>query len=631
MTACMPFCPSVPPRRRAGSVLQVLFGIALLLTGIRVQAEARVQVVDGQFEAGQGVLFDLPGLRAGQTLQFHARATSGSLDPFLAVLKPGLDVNAVRHAYRERYQQLLAGRVRDPAAYAALLDDFALVHDDDSGQGYAAALGFTVPADGDYRLLLIASPLRPGDGGYRLLIGSDAPEVLAGRGTASGAPFVGASGTVWGGDARVQASDVGFASGESWRYVELRRVHAGETLQLALEPAGAAPLPALLLLDYGDKPLAVARPTADGRRLVLEYRFAAADEHPRLRLDAAPGTAADAAYRLLLGIDAPGVLEGRVPPGGRPVLREPIAVQVGVRMDQITGVDQRGENFGVVASLMLDWVDPELAFNPESCGCRYLSFSGDAFAQYVQQHAGRWPEFVLFNQQGNRWSQKRSTVLHPDGHVQYFERFSATLQAPDFDFRRFPFDTQRFFIRVELVAPDWLYRFTELPGYSGTGHQLGEEEWVTRSFDTRLTTETETTGVPVSRYSFGFTADRHLNYYMYRIFLPVLVIIVIAWVTLFLRDYGKRVEVAGGNLLLFIAFNFTISSDLPRLGYLSFLDTLLLSAFVVTGCMFVLAVYMRRLEADGATDVLRRIDGWVIWLYPVAYTLGIGAIAAIYR
>jgi hypothetical protein len=56
-------------------------------------------------------------------------------------------------------------------------------------------------------------------------------------------------------------------------------------------------------------------------------------------------------------------------------------VEIGLRLDQITGVDQRSENFGVVVSLLLKWQDPELAFDPESCKCRLKIFNGEAFPQ----------------------------------------------------------------------------------------------------------------------------------------------------------------------------------------------------------------------------------------------------------
>jgi hypothetical protein len=80
------------------------------------------------------------------------------------------------------------------------------------------------------------------------------------------------------------------------------------------------------------------------------------------------------------------------------------------------------------------------------------------------------------------------------------------------------------------------------------------------------------------------------------------------------------------NLLLFIAFNFVISGDLPRLGYLTFVDQILASTFIVTGLVAMVNVFLRRLEMNDRTAVARTIDRYVLWCYPMVYVLGIGAV-----
>jgi hypothetical protein len=113
---------------------------------------------------------------------------------------------------------------------------------------------------------------------------------------------------------------------------------------------------------------------------------------------------------------------------------------------------------------------------------------------------------------------------------------------------------------------------------------------------------------------------------MFRIVLPLFIIITVSWIIFFLRDYSKRVDTAGGNLLLFIAFNFVISQDLPKLGYLTFLDRTLISTFLVTAIVLILAVALKRLVADGKEALVLRIDKYVIVFYPLAYILTLLAV-----
>jgi hypothetical protein len=92
-----------------------------------------------------------------------------------------------------------------------------------------------------------------------------------------------------------------------------------------------------------------------------------------------------------------------------------------------------------------------------------------------------------------------------------------------------------------------------------------------------------------------------------------------------LQDYTKRIDISGANLLLFIAFNFAISHDLPKLGYLTYMDLILASAFVVTSLVLIGSVYLRKLEIHSNQVLLYRIDKYMLWVYPLAYLLSIGS------
>ena len=303
------------------------------------------------------------------------------------------------------------------------------------------------------------------------------------------------------------------------------------------------------------------------------------------------------------------------PPNGGPM-----QVGVGVKIDQITFVDQQAENFGVVGTLMLRAKFPELVFFPKEGESSFRSYSPDTFAELARTEGALLPSFIIRNQQGRRFIQQSVVILESTGDVTLVERFTATLQAPYFNFRQYPFDNQIFFVEISSLLPATFVEFVAISDQSGLGDNLGEEEWVLFNPKMEASHVEGFTGLETSQVALSFEAKRHVIFYILRILLPLLIILLVSWATFFLQEYRRRIDMASANLLIFVAFNFAISTTLPRLGYLTFMDSLLVGMFVITGSMVLVNIALRRLKLNNRENLARTIDRYlVIWIFPAIH------------
>jgi len=580
------------------------------------QERRSVQVLTQRIEAGDVHYYQLPDLNAGETISIYMMGTSGNFDPFTALIDGGVEPSVLEKSFFAEIEQAVASGQDPFVVLPQIASSLFIAWDDDSGGGYDAVFSKRIPEDGDYQLLVSSSPGRKTHGDYMLLIGINAPEVLTGDALPTDDDIATLDRAASEIGVAVQETTGSVTVDRSSSFLTLNPIEAGDTLYISIEATSGDLAPIIRLQDFGRKTLRTGNLSGEQRSATLEFTFPERGNNYVLEISGCceEGGVSEGEYRLLAGVNTPEVLMGEAATKGKPVFLKPTEVQVGVKLEQITDVDQVSENFSAVASVKMSWVDPKLAFRPDSCQCSFKVLTMLEFQLLIAKNGTTWPEFSILNQQGNRWTQNQNIVVFTDGKINYIERFTTILQAPDFDFRQYPFDTQEFFIRILSLYPENFYILQDLEGFSKVGENTGEEEWLITEFNTTIDSLDSN-----SQFSFRFLAQRHIDYYVLRIFAPILLIIFISWITFFLKDYGKRIDVGAGNLLLFIAFNFTISDDLPRLGYMTFMDGVLISAFSISVLIVTLNVFLKRLEITGRGDLAQRLDNFSIWFFLAVY------------
>jgi hypothetical protein len=592
-----------------------------------------VQEINGTLASGQVDLFLLKGLKAGQTLSVLMENTGGNLDPIVAILPVKANPATVLQDYQKGVAELAATSTQPLLDIPALRDKSFLAWDDDSGAGYSAAMSFYVPTDGDYYLSASSSLSGAGrqtSGSYRLLLGLDAPQVLAGTAEPTGAVIAVQD------QASLNAEHIQELTGSLSQEnptvsVRLGDLNPWDVLSVHLQATSGDLKPVVMLRDYGNKPVRVANLTGQSSTAAFVQIFQEGGENYMLDIRAAEadGQQTSGDFRLLVGVNAPDVLKGGGTPNSESLLKLAIPVQVGFKLQEIVNIDQPNEIMNDVGTLKLEWTDARLAFDPATCDCASKIYTENSYNKFLDDVKGNWPDFTFFNQQGNRWTQNRLIEISSNGHVTYIERFSTDFQL-DFDWRAFPFDSQDFFIKVDMLYPEDKYIFAPMEGFSAIDPGHGEDEFILTDFDTAISSEVSSRLMPTSRFTFHFSAPRHLDYYLFRFLIPIFLIISVSYITFFLKDYTRRIEIATGNLLLFIAFSFSLGDNYPRMGYLTFMDAIMAITFIINTLVVVLNVYYKWLETNGEREKADRLEAPMNYIYPLAYLASFGIAALIF-
>lgn len=300
------------------------------------------------------------------------------------------------------------------------------------------------------------------------------------------------------------------------------------------------------------------------------------------------------------------------PTGGK----TPIEVWVGLYITNFVAIDETRETFEFGGYLTAKWRDSRLVLSPDEA---------DAKRTRQFRMEDLWvPSIESANSISHKTGQYFLTAA-PDGVVTYVERFDATL-SNNYNFRKFPFDTQ--VLRFEFhpfLSSDREIRFAP-QALSSSG--ISEDEntqlaaWKIKDLQYTMDKIGGNLHLPSADEAlFRIVVVRRSGFYLWKIFLPLLMITlipaVVFWIDVEMFDWVLKIPMT--MLLSMVAFEFTISRDLPRIGYITFLDAVFLASFIFLFlCIFeILVVFL--MQKRGQRERAVKIHRSGRWIYPSAY------------
>lgn len=291
----------------------------------------------------------------------------------------------------------------------------------------------------------------------------------------------------------------------------------------------------------------------------------------------------------------------------------PTRVEVGVMVLDIIELGDTTQLFIADFAIAVKWRDPRLSaenigYSLESCRLG----ENDIWNPIVD----------LVNQRSIREHYQNLVDVDADGNVRMVQRYSGELVAP-LHLEDFPFDRQVLPISVMSLRfrPDQVELVFD-EQFTDVSENLSLAGWTAVGTEKQARITSMMKGqVQRPGLDFRIIVERDTSYYIWNVFVPLLLIVFMAWTVFWINPehFGPQVALSTAATFTLIAFLLTLRQMVPPLGYLTRADRLVLICAVLVFSALGEAVLTSRLAKDGKEELALRIDRWARVVYPVLF------------
>lgn len=287
----------------------------------------------------------------------------------------------------------------------------------------------------------------------------------------------------------------------------------------------------------------------------------------------------------------------------------PTKVSVGIRLVDLTEINDVRQTLTGDFVVLLTWTDPQLA---HLTGCEIPL---DEI----------WSPGIRFINSGRMFPDRPKEVgIGPDGSVLYVQRYYGTL-ATYHNLHNFPFDKQIFRIslfsleygedEVQLVVDEKVtgrYKRLNISNWTINWVKGGIEREYSYAYDQFH-----------SLYDFYISAQRVTSYYVWKVILPLCLIVAMSWAVFWINpaQFGPQIGLSATSMLTLIAFLFASGKMLPELSYFTQLDYFIIGSTILVFLALVQSLTTTYLFSKGKQEVGVRIDRASRVVFPLAFVV----------
>jgi len=288
----------------------------------------------------------------------------------------------------------------------------------------------------------------------------------------------------------------------------------------------------------------------------------------------------------------------------------PTRVTLGVLVADLISVDDVDQAMKVDLISVLRWNDPRLA---AYAGCS------------VAKSSVWFPRFEILNSN----QLLRELVARADqvevgegGSMRYVQRLRGAISTYH-QLERFPFDSHQFQVRAVAFDYDAGDLLVEVDAaFTRLGDELDISDWdVASASGASEILHVDEFEATYSTFVLTIELSRKSAFYVWKVLLPMTLIVMMSWGVFWISPerFGPQVGLSATAMLTLIAFQFFVASVLPKLGYFTLLDKLLIGATTLVFLTLAQSILTVNLVAANRVELARRLDRICRWLFPLLF------------